>query len=371
MILKDFVYVPALRTSVYNLGAVSMLNDSVKDLIIPRLIVTGKNEDCLNGFLVKWGKDRPFFLEVSKYALDLDCELNQLLNNSKQYFSEQYSFFSSKNQYQVIPLVNETDSTNLRDIMQHSLKLVNNFDKVAFRLDIRKDFQASLNLLTTLLSAFSDDLIQKVILIVDAGKISSLSDISTISLNQTLQFINQYKFPLVVFSSTSYPNSRPTSGTSDNFPCLDPIWQYTYINKLLANETKAIYGDFSATDPSTEKFDFDFAVRPIPYGTYLLEDSLEWYTLREGKGGEYDKFREVAKKIRSQNGYHGDTFCEANKIIKSIEDGTRNKAGNQAFWNKLKINEHISAIIDKYHKSLLDMTGQNSEDEDEDEDEDY
>lgn len=368
MELQDYVYVPAVRTSPYNLSAIEMLEDKVKDMVIPRLVFRDKKEDSFDRFLDKWGKDRPFFLEISKYELDLDCALNQKLNHPSQYFIEQYKFFDSKKSYKIIPLVNENNTHNLRDIMQHSLKLVNNFDNVAFKLDINRDFNKSIQLITTILSALSDEAIEKVILVVDAGKINSLSDISNSTLNQTMQFINQYHFHLVVFSSTSYPASRPSSGQSDNHPCLDPLWQYPFINKLVSNNINAIYGDFSATDPSTEKFDFDFAVTPIPYGTYLLEDSLEWYTLREGKGGEYEKFREVARKIRNQNGYHGDNFCEANKIIKTIANGNREKAGNQAFWNKLKINEHISSIIDKHHKGLLNITHSNHED---DESEDY
>lgn len=368
MVLQNYVYVPAVRTSPYNLGAIEMLEDKVKDLIIPRLIFRDKKADSFDRFLDKWGKDRPFLLEISKYELDLDCELNQKLNDSSQYFLEQYKFFDSKKAYKIIPLINENNTNNLRDVMQHFLKLVHNFDYVAFKLDVNHDFNNSLQLITTLLSALNDEAIKKIVLVVDAGKINSLSDISNSTLNQTMQFINQYNFHLVVFSSTSYPAARPSSGQSDNHPCLDPLWQYPFINKLNSNNINAIYGDFSATDPSTEKFDFDFVVTPIPYGTYLLEDSLEWFTLREGKGGEYEEFRTVAKKIRSQSGYHGDNFCEANRIINMIANGSREKAGNQAFWNKLKINEHISAIIDKHIKGTLNITHTNHED---DESEDY
>ena len=73
-----------------------MLEDKVKDLIIPRLIFRDKKADSFDRFLDKWGKDRPFLLEISKYELDLDCELNQKLNDYSQYFLEQYNIFDSK-----------------------------------------------------------------------------------------------------------------------------------------------------------------------------------------------------------------------------------------------------------------------------------
>ncbi|WP_409360481.1 beta family protein [Acinetobacter bereziniae] len=114
--------------------------------------------------------------------------------------------------------------------------------------------------------------------------------------------------------------------------------------------------------------EFDFAVHPIPYATYLLNDSFEWFTLREGKGGEYEKFRIIAQKIRDQNGYHGDDFCYATNQIKIIADHSRRKAGNQAFWNKLKINQHISAIIKLNNDGYLGAIGLSHNEEDNDDD---
>ena len=366
MNLHNYAYVPAVRMSLYNLDAIEKLEDSVKDMIIPRIIIRDK-EECLDKFLRKWGEDRPIMLEISKYDADLNDTFSQELNNHNNYFANQYAFFDSKKAYQIIPVINEESRQHLRDVMQLSRKLINNFEKIAIRLNMKPDsFQESFELLKTILAAFSDDEINKVTIIIDLGKIDSLDDIPQQKLSEALLFIEQYKFDLVVFSSTSYPATRPASGSTVTVPCLDPYWQYQHISKLRQANIKAIYGDYSATDPSVEVYIFDFAVHPVPYATYLLNDSLEWYTLRDGAGGEYEKFRDIAKNIQVHTGYHGDSFCYANQIIANIASGTRDKAGNQAFWNKLKINQHISAIINAHNIGFLDVTQNNDEDEDED-----
>lgn len=368
MDLHNYAYVPAVRISTYNLGAITELKDDVKDLIIPRLIVRDK-EEGLDSFLCKWGQERPVMLEISKYDSDLNDALNKKLNNHSNYFSDQYDFFSSKKPHQIIPIINEESTKHLRDVMQLSRRLINNFDKLAIKLNMKAhSFEDSFELLKTILSAFSDTEISKVIIIVDLGKIETLDDIPQQKLGEALSFIQQYEFHLVVFSSTSYPATRPVSGSTATAPCLDPYWQYPHINQLKQLNTQAVYGDYSATDPSTEVYNFDFVVHPIPYATYLLKDSLEWYLLRDGSGGEYEKFRDIAKNIQAHSGYHGDNFCYANRMTADISSGTRNKAGNQAFWNKLKINEHISAIVDTHSKGLLDVTQRYTDNDTEDDD---
>lgn len=366
MELNQYVYSPAIRATVYNLNALDTLYDDVKDLIIPRVILRDK-EALIDNFLSKWGQERPLLLEVSKYTLDSDEEIIQQLSDPTNDFNNQYEFFDTRKIYNIIPVINEVYSvSNLRPSIQLTIKLVNIFNLIGFKLDIKNNFSASYQLLQILLATLNDDQIQKIILIVDAEKIETLSDISQQNLQQAMRLISSYKIRMTIFSSTSYPSSRPNSGSNQNHECLDPIWQYICINKLQSMGLFSIYGDNGATDPSLEKVDFDFAVRPIPFATYLLKDILEWYLIRDGKGGEYEKFRDIASDIRVHPNYHGDNFCYANEEIKDIANGTRAKAGNQAFWNKLKINQHISAIINAYHNNMLDITQHHSDEDEED-----
>lgn len=349
MNLENYCYIPTVKTSQYNLGAILELSDEVKDLIVPRLVVR-KDKKFLENFLSKWGNNRPYFLEVSKYPSDINDSLSQDLNDPNQDFINQYTFFNDFKQTNIIPVINENSTLQLRNVLQLTLKVINEFGKIALKLDIGNGFNNSINLITTILAMLNNQQIDNTVLIIDGGKIDNVGNIQQHNLAQALQLVDNYKELTVVFSSTSFPQARPTTNHSENYACIDPIWQYPYISQLRSKNIYAIYGDCSATDPYSEQYEFDFPVHPIPYSSYLLKDSLEWLSIRKGQGGEYEKFRDIAKEIKIHPNYHGDNFCYATQEIANIANGTRAKAGNSAFWAKLKINQHISAIIDA-HKS--------------------
>lgn len=366
---ENFVYMPSVRTSTYNLGALKELDASIKSQIIPRIIVRGDSDNDLNSFLSDWGQ-MPLFLEVSQYPLDKECRLNIHLSDSSNHYSNMYDFFEEKTTISnnIIPVINETASNNLRDIVQLGIKISDQFELFGIVLSISTHFDKSFSILNSLLAALSDKAISKTILIIDAGKIDNLNQINMGNLNAILKVIEDYNFYSIVTSSTSYPATRPAPSETATHTCIDPVWQNRFNNQLSKIGKNLTYGDYAATDPSGEAIEFDFAVHPIPYATYLLNDSFEWFTLREGKGGEYEKFRIIAQKIRDQSSYHGDDFCYATRQIKSIAEHTRKKAGNQAYWNKLKINQHISAIIKLHSDGNLGAIGLTHNEEDCDDD---
>lgn len=368
-ILNNIVYMPSVRTSTYNLGALKELSLDVRSQIIPRIIVRGDNCTDLDSFLNDWG-EMPLFLEVSQYLLDIDCDLNISLNDNNNHYLNKFNFFKEKYEIsnKLIPVINEISPDKLRDIVQLGIKISNHFDLVGIILDISTNFDKSFSILNSLLAAFSDEAIANTILIIDAGKIDSLNQINIDNLKAAFKIVENYNFYSIITSSTSYPITRPSAGETATHTCIDPVWQNRFNNQLNKIGKKLIYGDYAATDPSGEAIEFDFAVHPIPYATYLLNDSFEWFTLREGKGGEYEKFRIIAQKIRNQSGYHGDNFCYATNQIKSIAEHTRKKAGNQAYWNKLKINQHISAIIKSNIDGYLGAIGLTHNEEDSDDD---
>lgn len=360
---------PSVRTSTYNLGALKELDVEVRDRVIPRVIVRGDNTKDLDSFLTDWN-ELPIFLEISKFSIDIDCALNNFLHQNEDHYQNKFNFFQEKRNIakNLIPVINENNPEHLRDIVQLGLKTSNDFNFIALTLNISSQFDKSFNILSSILAAFSDEAISKTILILDAGKIESLNQIDIDNLRTAYNLIKNHSFYSVISCSTSYPNTRPLAGEAAVHTCIDPVWQNKFNQQLNKIGKSVIYGDYAATDPSIEAYEFDFAVHPIPYATYLLNESFEWFTLREGKGGEYEKFRIIAQRIRDQSGYHGDEFCYATKQIKIIAEHSRNKAGNQAFWNKLKINQHITAIVklntDGYLRSVgLTHNEEDAEDE--------
>lgn len=363
---NQFKYMPAVRCSTYNLGAIKELTPSTKDDILPLVILRGTNFHDIENFLTSWGV-RPILLDSSRYSSDASTDVCIELNDSTNHYGNKLTKFTALKAISpnLIPVVGYNSLDNARDLVQLTLNLLNNFNHIAIRVNISDEISVNIALLQAILAAIPDEHIQRIVLLLDYGKIQSIPDVKAANLTAIITSLKSYTFALISTLSSSYPSSRPSSGTTLNHPVLDPIWQNIFRSKITPFASNVIYGDFSATDPTTESLDFDFAVHPIPYATYLL-DYLEWFTAREGAGGEYERFRDIAQKIRSTSGYHGDTFCWANRTIVSIADGTRDKAGNQAFWNKIKINQHISAIVEALNNGVLQKLGTSShEDEDE------
>lgn len=366
--LENYIYVPAVRTSTFNLLAIKELYDDVRDVIIPRLVIRG-NVDDVTRFLKEW-LGRPTFVEISTFQMDNECSICSELNDPANYFEAQLQLFLSLQQVNkdVIPVLNPPSNTKPRDLVQLYLKLMRSFEKVAIRVSTNSvNHSQSMDSFQTLLNVINDEHFEKLILIIDAEKIENTNQIDFRAIDQLVNIVEKNKFPLLIFSSTSYPAKRPTSGTSASHDCIDPYWQYTYINRLKAKGIRAIYGDYSATDPTSERFEFDFNPRPIPFATYLLNNTLEWILLREGKGMEHVKFKVIANKIRNNPEYHGDSFCYANKTMDQIENNIKGP-GNQAFWNKLKINQHISAMTHNYNNQIFDNIGLVSSEDDLDKD---
>lgn len=365
--LNQYNYIPAIRSSTYNLGAIKELYPNTQDKVLPLIILRGDSYNDIQNFLTAWG-DKAVLIDSSRYPSDISNIISAELNDPTNHFknkSDKFAYLKSfaKN---LIPVVGYTAADNIRDLVQLTLNLFKTFEYVAIKLNVATDSSNHLMMLQTILAALSDSQLQKLILLIDYGKIQSIADVSVANLTTVLAAIKSYKFALMGTLSTSYPSTRPPSGSSINHPLLDPIWQNIFRIKAAEQQHKVVYGDYSATDPTTEALEFDFAVHPIPYATYLL-DYLEWFTARDGAGGEYEKFRDIAVTIRGLTGYHGDTFCWANCMIKDISNHSRAKAGNQAFWNKIKINQHISAITHAINAGSLQTLGLTSHEDDSEE----
>ncbi len=364
----NYVYVPAVRTTQYNLLAIKELYDNVRNVVIPRLVIRG-NTDDVKRFLKEW-LGRPTFIEISTFQMDNECGTCSELNDPTNYFDAQLKLLLSLQQVNqdIIPVLNPPLNTKPRDLVQLYFKLIRSFEKVAIRVSTNlANHSQSMQSFQTLLNVIDDDEFKKLILIIDAEKIESINQVDFQAVDQLISIAQKNNFPLVVLSSTSYPSKRPDSGTSVLHDCIDPYWQYNYINKLKAKGLRIIYGDYSATDPTSERLEFDFNPRPIPFATYLLDNTLEWVLIRDGKGMEHIKFKVIANKIRNNPDYHGDSFCYANKTMEQIENGKRSP-GNQAFWNKLKINQHISAMIHNHNNSIFSNIGLVNSEDDVDED---
>ncbi|CAM9398637.1 beta family protein [Acinetobacter bereziniae] len=240
MVIPDnIVYMPSVRTGKYNLAALKELSPEVKSQIIPRVIVRGDNTTDLDSFLNDWN-GMPLFLEISNYLLDIDCVLNISLNDNSNHFLNKLNFFQEKCRISsnLIPVINETSSEKLRDIVQLGIKTANSFGLIGIVLDVSANFDKSLNILNSLLAAFSDEAISRTILIIDSGKIDNLNQINLDNLTEAFKIVKNFNFYSIITSSTSYPSTRPSAGETATHTCIDPVWQNRFNNQLNKIEKK-------------------------------------------------------------------------------------------------------------------------------------
>lgn len=92
----NYVYVPAVRTTQYNLLAIKELYDNARNVVIPRLVIRG-NTDDVKRFLREW-LGRPTFIEISTFQMDNECGTCSELNDPTNYFDTQLKLLLSLQQ---------------------------------------------------------------------------------------------------------------------------------------------------------------------------------------------------------------------------------------------------------------------------------
>ncbi len=234
-------------------------------------------------------------------------------------------------------------------MVQFALKLYSEFEIVGLRIEGTGDvLDKNLATARAVLNAISDDDLLRTVLILDAWSISQMPSLQEgSSIKKMLELTNEFNIVKVITLSTSWPDDRPDRGANAIIPCIDPFWQAIIQKQLSERNISHIYGDYAATNPTRDLLDdYDPAkmAAPIPFAGYY--GSLTWHQERRGAGGENEKFREIAEIFRKLPNYHGDEFCWGTKAIAAIGSGKREKSGNMAFWNKIRINQHTCAMLE-------------------------
>jgi hypothetical protein len=348
--LASVVYAPALRTGMSELRALKHLTEDVKQKISPVLSLRGENLSQIESFAGEWG-DFPFWVDSSRFESDLLTPVADNLNIQDNYFSNKFELFKrikSLNK-KTLPVVGFSHEDSTRNIVRFSQNLFSEFDFVGIRVELTSSsFQEILTRVDAVLSALSDTNLSKIYLIIDLATIKNNVKNYFDNIKIMIKKINEYGVKNVITLSSSFSFERPAPNSSAYHLCRDIIWQIAVKEKLNQTACIAIYGDYAATNPTKDLLEYIPGMTPIPYAGYFLP--YEWYVERRGAGGENDKFREIAQNFRNLDGYHGDDFCWGNKMIKEIADGTRVKAGNISFWNQIRINQHITTIVEEISK---------------------
>jgi hypothetical protein len=333
-------YVVALRTAQNDVKAVINLEPARKARVAPLMHVRGKDDKQVVAFLDGWG-DFPYFLEISRFAPDVDDALivNGGLHSPLNAYQAKRQFFdwARKKNGTIIPVVSWAPGDPAREIVQCAVLLENTYERVAVQIDMNAA-QSEIDKVTRILDAVSTP--QNLIILLNMAQKSPPDLAITAPLSLLIGQLRSYGISRYVLLSTSFPDEKPPSGTVKIAPCLDLLWQKTI--KTMIKDVEFIYGDYGATNP-TSALEYIPGMAVIPFANYLIK--TEWTQIRQGKDKEFFIYQQIAAAIQLLPGYHGDDFCWATREIGRIAKGVDNKNGNNGTWNGYKINQHICEAL--------------------------
>lgn len=355
MNLSSIEYFPALRAGKFDLLALLELENERKQRISPIISARG-NAKQLEQFAERWG-DFPFWVDSSRFPQDASDELASTLNKGEGNFAEKQNLLATLSgiNKNVLPIVGFRASDNARQVVQFALYALKNFSFVAIRVEMSgKALDQNLSLTSAILNAVDDDDINRIYLIADMGSINSVPDTDESSdIARVIGLAAEYSIDKIVTLSTSWPDDRPDKGTIEYRGCLDPIWQAQVFSAEEA-DFNLFYGDYAATNPVKDlldNFDPKKMAAPVPFAGYLTP--CIWVQSKQGRSGENEQFKTIANQFRNLENYHGDNFCWGTRQIGAIATGAR-APGNMAFWNKIRVNQHICAMLHAFDEGMFD-----------------
>lgn len=354
--LKLSKYYTAVRAAQYDLLALIELEASRKKKIAPIISARGNSAKIVESFAERWGAT-PCWIDVSRFPADIQSPLASTLNDPAKNFGAKDKFFNEliKSNPAIQPVVGFSSGDSTRSIVQFTLKMLQAAPNVLIRLEGNdKVLDKNISHIRAVLNAISDDDFKRIAIVVDRGNITSHPSLQEgSSVRRCIELIDDFPIENVITLSTSWPDERPDRGISARPHCIDPGWQ-AQLHKMFSKKVNFAYGDYAATNPIKDLLDgYDPTkmAQPIPFAGYFIP--LYWHQERMGAGGENEKYRDIAKVFQGLPGYHGDPFCWGTKEIAAIASGKRANPGNMAYWNKIRINQHASAMLKALEDGLL------------------
>jgi len=355
LILSD--YYPAVRAGQYDLLALNEVEDERKAKISPIISIRGESTKVLDSFVEKWG-NTPCWVDSSRFAIDAQSRLSIELNDHSNNFSNKQELFKKlmSANTAILPVIGFSSGDTTRSVVQFSLRMLEIAPHVAIRLEgSQKVLDKNINHVRAILNAISDSDFGRIALIIDRGSISTLPALQDgSSVMRCMDLIKEFPIQNIITLSTSWPEERPDSGKSARPNCIDPNWQ-AMLHFAYTGKANFAYGDYAATNPVRDVLDgYNPAMmaQPIPFAGYFAP--LYWHQERHGSSGENDKFQDIADIFQNLPDFHGEEFCWGTKEIVEIASGSRKTgSGNMSYWNKIRVNQHVCAMLDALQRGLL------------------
>ena len=356
--LSSIKYFPAVRAGQYDLLALLEIENERKKKIAPIISIRGNTLKQVTDFATKWG-DTPFWIDSSRFGQDTADPTAQPANDSTNNFNNKLKLFTDLKAInpKTLPVLGFKAEDSQRSVVQFGLQLLKEFPLVALRVEGSGPvLENNVATARAFLNAIGDEDFSRLVLVLDLWDTTQMPSLQAGGdVRKTLALFKDYPIESLVTLSTSWPEDRPDRGMSTSVACIDPFWQAVIHAELSLIGVKTFYGDYAATNPVKDLLDnYDPSVMspPIPFAGYY--NACTWYQERQGAGGENEKYRDIAKAFQALPNYHQDNFCWGTKEIAAISSSARAMPGNMAYWNKIRINHHVCAMLQDIEDGLLE-----------------
>jgi len=353
---EDCLYYPALRSRAAELAGLKQLDNEVKQKVLP-IITLGKwprSEDIqssLDKSIDAMG-DAPFILDLTREATHHNGSSLALQSDSDGF--KAWRNFVSQHE-QIIPVVQITKSTRLRDLVKQAKELERSRISLAFRIS---DFESDTDRVISAMASL--DRPENALVIVDMGYIRNAVPMATSAAIRTINNVrDEIPEASICLISTSFPqsvtsfamNARGTNGT------IDILERELYEN--IGGRGVALYGDHSSIHSVVYP---DSGGRYVPRIDLPLDDA--WYFERRPDTTS-EGYIDAAQAILETHPWIAEQSEWGAQMIRNAAQGNIEGMGSPAKWIAVRVNMHITRQL------ALANTLSQAEDEDEEFDADF
>lgn len=300
------VYIPVMKALQAEQQALKNLSPRARSKIRPLLqYATGKRTENI----LSENRDIKFFLECPDLPFNKDlkdtCSKEEFFKRLK----EEHSNFS--------PVVTVTGKDKPRDLVQHALKLLNEFGELLVKVKIT-DSSQELNdsQLMKLVALYSCLPLENTLFMMDFEKVQNSDVISKKIFPLILNYMSEDA--RIGFTATIWPPSQ------SNFPKneLVVLENWPFLAFLELKEKVAFYSDYLTEHPESVTGEVDFPLTIIPYFKWLSLDGERQAIMRA------EEFRSSPKELAAEfvesigEGFLHDANCKGCEELRSIADLT-------------------------------------------------
>jgi hypothetical protein len=369
--IRDYIYVPSLRTRSSEVNAVRHLSSETKSKILPFVSLTKNLNKSLVECVNYWEEafPHPYILDINKEKQILHSEAERFLTNSEDVTEWVKWLLELKEEHtKFIPTALYYSSVNKREYVKQIQKMNENFGLIAVKANPEnKNEMRAATTAASIINKVSD-----IIFILDVGQVTI--ERQQVALRALISAINNLRnidqsIEIVVCGS-SFPSSFPQYGKeSGTIPMLE--WD---IYHSLGGKDIAIYGDHGSIHANFYEGSFARFVARVDYptlGKWIFERRTAPTKDNTGKKISVDRakyYQAAAKEITLHDDWDDELDFWGVKKIEDTANGKAEKMGTPSKWIEVRVNCHIERTLSFLEKGLTSTPIYVEEDNADDED---